>query len=97
MAEELVVGLIDRLQQPEHLADRIKLVELQLEGLKQIPAPSTREALVSSAIDFKRIWALAEPIERKAILLRVLPAFRAKVVLLRDRRVKLIPEASHVL
>ncbi|HLN63667.1 MAG TPA: recombinase family protein [Symbiobacteriaceae bacterium] len=71
--------------------DRIKVIEQQLEKAKEIPAPPARETLVANAIDFKLVWGLASPPERKALLLRVLPAYGAKVVLHRERLVTIAP------
>jgi site-specific DNA recombinase len=72
--------------------DRIKAIDSQLERLKEIPAPPNRDTLVSGTIDFRNVWALALPAERKALLLRVMPAFNAKIHLHRDRKVGLVPD-----
>lgn len=71
--------------------ERIKVIETRLEEVKQIPAPPSRETLAAHAVDFRYIWNQATQPERKALLMRVIPAFGARVLLCRDREVKLEP------
>lgn len=71
--------------------ERIKVIEARLEEVKQIPAPPSRETLAAHAVDFRFVWNQASPPERKALLMRVIPAFGAKILLCRDREVKLEP------
>jgi hypothetical protein len=46
-------------------------------------------------MDFKLVWDLATPRERKALLLRAIPAFGAQILLGRDRQVKLVPSPTN--
>ncbi|MFZ5823893.1 MAG: recombinase family protein [Bacillota bacterium] len=72
--------------------ERIKAIQAQLQQAKEMPAPPSRETLAATAIDFKQVWDLATPAERKALLLRAMPAFGAKIVLGRDRQASLVPD-----
>lgn len=84
----------DYLARVQPLKERSKAIQGRLEEAKETPAPPNREALVSTAIDFRKVWALAAPAERKALLIRALPAFGARIVLGRDKTVRLEPHVS---
>lgn len=81
----------DYLSRVQPHRERIQVIEQQLQTAKEVPAPPARETLVADAIDFHRVWALASPPERKALLLMVLPAYGAKIVLHRDQLVTIAP------
>jgi len=72
--------------------ERIEVIQEKLDQIKALPAPPSRETLVSSVIDFQEVWNFATPQERKALLLRVLPAFGGQILLYRNRVATLVPD-----
>lgn len=70
---------------------RMRVIRGQLAAAAQAPAPVATVTGASTTIHFQQVWRLATPQERKALLLRALPAFGAAIHLCRGRTAKLIP------
>lgn len=83
------LGLEEFLSRVEPHRERMGIIRNQLAA--EVPAPVSRGRLTTEAVHFGRVWNLATPQERKALLLRALPAFGARIQLHRGRTAKLVP------